>query len=170
LPPAAQIARTLLIVVLAVGVNLGLWALLVALAAWRPARLRGGAERLRTRPFRSFVTGLLLLVAAVLVMVVCHRLPGPAKALLALTLLALLGWFGLHGLAMVAHDLGERVLASVQSARQGSSVAAVAAGGGLLVLVACLPLLGLVLHLVALTWGLGAVLTRAKAPVSSPSA
>jgi Na+/melibiose symporter-like transporter len=164
LPGAQQLVQTLTLLLVAVTLALGLSAVLTCLAAWRPAAVRAGAERLRQRPFRALLTGSLTLVAALLAALLLQLLPKPLAGLLGVLLLAGLAVAILGGLALVAHDLGERVLASLTSRHVGSAVAAVATGAVLLVLCGALPLLGQLLHLVAIASGLGALLSRSRPP------
>jgi hypothetical protein len=165
LPGAQQLVQTLTLLLVALTLVVGLCAVLTCLAAWRPAAVRAGAERLRQRPFRALLTGSLTLVAALLAALLLRLLPKPVAGLLGVLLLAALAVAILGGLALVAHDLGERVLASLTSRHVGSAVAAVAVGAVLLLLCGALPVLGQLLHLIALTSGLGALLGRARPPV-----
>ncbi len=136
-------------------VLIGLGLLVVLLV---PAPTRVGAQTATAYPLQSIGVGLLTLVAAALLLpllvITCIGIPVAVLAALALGVAALFGWI-VAGLA-----LGERLLVALRQATR-SELVGVALGLVVLAMLSGVPCLGLLVTLVAGSWGLGAVvLTR----------
>jgi len=169
--PVQQFFGVLMLVLLVLGSGLGLTALLVALAALRPRAIREHGEALMARPVRHFSHGLLTVLILVFALALLWRLPGPVRGALVLVLAVWVTWLALRGLAAVAHELGDRVLASLASARAGSPVANVAVGAVPLVLLGLLPFVGWAAQLLVVLWSIGPRWGRRRRPstVTAPA-
>jgi len=153
--PVQQFFGVLLYIVAVLGMGIGLAALLVTYVALRPEAVRTHARDLTSRPVRHVSHGLLTAAIVLLAVLVLAPLPDhPVKGTLLLVLAVWTAGLAVRGLAAVAHELGDRVLASLASPRAGAAVANVAVGGVLLALIGLLPFVGWAALLLLVLWGL----------------
>jgi hypothetical protein len=134
--------------------KVGWLALSLLSAALRPAGCRRGAELAENHFGRSFLLGLLVMVAYLLLFWLAWRIGLPWRRLGTVPLIVLFLVQALAGFACLATALGERLEANLGWGG-GSTVRAVLLGGGILVLVGFFPVLGQLLDFVVLAAGLG---------------
>jgi hypothetical protein len=159
LPWGEKLATVGILLTISVCVAVGMLALLLVYGLLRPAVIRGGSDRLRAHPKRSLLVGILGLVLLIAVIALLQAFPEPIKGLGGLVLLAAALYLMVSGAAIIAYDLGDRLLANVGARCSGSSFMAVLWGGLLLLLLGFVPVLGALIQFVALVLGFGLALS-----------
>lgn len=160
LQPAAHLSLALLAVVAGAVLAVGGVAILLLYAVLRPLAVRAGSELLRQRPAYTLFIGLLLGALFLGGLALAKHLPGPVAKLTVLIWLLVGLYLAVSGAAMLAHALGEQVLASLNSRHAGALVAAVLVGAVLVALLSGVPLLGQLLQGLLLAAGVGAAVVR----------
>jgi len=151
---ARSLAGLALLLPIVLAIKTGWLALALLGAALRPAACRRGANLAEQHFGRSFLVGLLTLMAFLLLGWLAFRIPFPWRRLATLPLIALFLLHALAGFTVLATALGERIEANLGHPG-GSTVRAVLLGGAILVLAGLFPLLGQFAEFILLAAGLG---------------
>jgi hypothetical protein len=146
-----------LLLIVAMAVKTGWLALALLGAVLWPDRCRRGVGVAERRFGRCFLTGLLLLVAYLLLGWLAFRLPLPWRRLATVPLMVGFMLHALAGFVVLANALGERIEANLGGSG-GSTLRAVLLGGGVLVLLGFFPLLGQLADFILVAASLGIVL------------
>ncbi len=171
LPDQTRVMTFFLLIGSAIG--LGVLALLLMYSVVRPQALRDGSMILAQHPVRSLLAGLLTALVLVLAVMLVQNLPEALRGLFALLVILVTVYVCVSGVAVAAHELGDRVLSNINSASVGVTFLAVLWGGLLLLLAGFVPFLGQLVQVVAGAMGLGAAVSlmlRRKAPAASADA
>ena len=155
LPPGERLSFTLFCVVIAVCLLIGFLAIIMLYTILWPGAVRRGGGLVRQSPGRALLAGALSLVILFLVCALARHIPNPVRGLLGVALALGCVWAGLVGLCAVAHELGERLQASLGLSGTGAACRAVLYGGLLFGLVGFLPGLGQLIQLVIGVFALG---------------
>lgn len=141
-PPTQILALLMGLIVLGTIVFVGLLSLVTLYAVLRPRKVQAGARILRAHPARSLAMGVLLGVIGLLLVNLADRLPQALGGPLGLVVLAAYAWWLVAGLAMLCHELGERLQTNLGLGSTGVGLKAIAWGLLLVVLPVCIPFVG----------------------------
>ncbi len=155
----ANLSGLVTVLLAALGISVGLLAVLFLLGVLCPQSVRRGSEIVRNAPGRCLLVGLLAFLICLAGFVVFKAL-GPLAGLPSLAWALVFGYWMLSGMAMLAHHIGERVQTALMARSLGSDAMAVVYGAVPLLAVGFLPGVGQLIQLVAVMIGLGGAISN----------
>ena len=145
--PGHVLAALLFFTIAGICISIGLIAIQLLYSVLRPQIVREGSDYSRQKPLKLFFLGLALSVLFMVIIFILDKLPGePIKALGALVAIIFYAFIILRGLTMITHNIGDKILSSMNSKYAGSSFVSVLAGAIIFCLVGFVPFVGWFIH------------------------
>lgn len=124
--------------------KLGCLALGLLLSVLKPQKIIRLSSSMNGRLLKSFVIGILVAVAYVLLLGISNLIPKAYQGFLSIPVLLMVFIHFILGFTVISHFLGEKIMANTSSPRAGSTFFAVLYGGAILLLCGFFPILGFI--------------------------
>ena len=156
--PGQMLSALLFITLALILISIGLIAIQVIYSVLKPQVVREGSNYSREKPLKLFLLGVALAVLFLVITFILEKLPaGDIKGIIAIIVLIFYAFVILRGLTMLTHNIGDKILSSINSKYAGSSFMSVLAGASITSLISFVPFVGwFIIALILLTsLGLG---------------
>jgi len=139
--------------------KLGCISLGLLLSVFKPQKVIRLSSGLNGRLLKSFLLGIMVFIAYILLLGISKFIPKPYEGLLSIPVLLLFFIHFILAFTAVSHFTGEKILANTSSPKAGSTFFAVLYGGIVILLCGFFPIFGIIILSVILLTGLGGTLS-----------
>lgn len=161
-----QLSGLIIVILLLICMKIGWLSIVSIYSLLRPQKTMKGSQVIGTRGIASFLIGLGVFVACVLIMALSKQFLGRRGIIISGPVILFLLYLLVSGGAVIYHFIGEKIQSNMNSSTIGSSFYAVIYGGILALLVDLIPVVGWIVSFIIVAESVGIaflMLVRRKA-------